>query len=137
MLICQIETLIRKSGLRKDFIADKLGITTRQLRNYELQKSYIPMDKAYILAEILKCSLDDLYKESGPKPKFFLSDPIEILNLSQRTYHALKRSGIHTLQELLEKEDVIQLRGVGAVSIQEISTKISEVRRELSDGDSN
>lgn len=62
LLRCRLEELIKKSGLRKDFIADKLGISTRQLRYYELQKSYIPMDKAYILAELLNVKVDDLYE---------------------------------------------------------------------------
>lgn len=62
ILRCRLEELIKKSGLRKDFIADKLGISTRQLRNYELSKNYIPMDKAYILAELLGVKTDDLYE---------------------------------------------------------------------------
>ncbi|MEK3853458.1 helix-turn-helix domain-containing protein [Cytobacillus sp. FSL H8-0458] len=58
---CRLEELIKLSGLRKDFIADKIGVSTRQLRNYELQKNYIPMDKAYILADLLDVKVDDLY----------------------------------------------------------------------------
>ena len=61
-LHCMLEKLIKESGLRKDFIADKLEISTRQLRNYELQKNYIPMDKAFLLSELLNCKLDDLYE---------------------------------------------------------------------------
>lgn len=61
-LRCRLEALIKESGLRKDYIAGKLGISTRQLRNYELQISYIPMDKAYILSDVLKCEVDDLYE---------------------------------------------------------------------------
>jgi len=60
-LKCNLEELIKKSGLRKDFIANKLGVSTRQIRNYELQKNFIPMDKAIMLTELLNCSLDDLY----------------------------------------------------------------------------
>lgn len=64
---CRLEELIKKSGLRKDYIAEKVGISTRQLRNYELQKSYIPMDKAYILADLLEVKMDELYeREKGP-----------------------------------------------------------------------
>lgn len=62
VLRCKIEELIKQSGLRKDYIADKMQISTRQLRNYELQKSYIPMDKAYILADLLNVKVDDLYE---------------------------------------------------------------------------
>jgi transcriptional regulator with XRE-family HTH domain len=62
LLRCKLEELIKNSGLKKDFIANKIGISSRQLRNYELQKNYIPMDKAYLLAEILNCKLDELYE---------------------------------------------------------------------------
>lgn len=62
ILRCRLEELIKRSGLRKDFIANKLGISTRQLRNYEIQKNYLPMDKAYKLADILGVKVDDLYE---------------------------------------------------------------------------
>lgn len=65
-LRCRLEELIKTSGLRKDYIAGKLQISTRQLRNYELQRSYIPMDKAYILSDILKCNVEDLYERKNP-----------------------------------------------------------------------
>lgn len=66
ILRCRLEELIKESGLRKDFIAGRLEISTRQLRNYELQKSYIPMDKAYLLAEILGLEkVDDLYERGN------------------------------------------------------------------------
>lgn len=68
MLKCRLEELIKSRGLRKDFIAKKLGISSRQLRNYELQHSYIPMDKAYILADILGLEkVDDLYERCEQK----------------------------------------------------------------------
>lgn len=63
MLTSNIEQLIKKSGLRKGFIAEKLKITVRQLRKYETGESLIPMDKAYILARLLECKVDDLYEE--------------------------------------------------------------------------
>ena len=62
---CRIENLIKERGLRKDFIANKLGISSRQLRNYETQASYIPMDKAYILADLLGVKVDDLYERDN------------------------------------------------------------------------
>lgn len=60
-LICRIEDLIKESGLKKSFIAEKLGVTTYQLRNYETSKSLIPIDKAYRLADLLNVKVDDLY----------------------------------------------------------------------------
>jgi transcriptional regulator with XRE-family HTH domain len=53
MLKSKIEKLIKDSGLKKAFIAEKLDISVKQLRNYETGHSLIPMDKGYILAELL------------------------------------------------------------------------------------
>lgn len=63
MLEPRIEELIKRSGLKKGFIADKLEITVRQLRKYEKGDSFIPINKAYILAELLGVKVDDLYKK--------------------------------------------------------------------------
>lgn len=65
MLIPNIENLIEQSGLRKGYIADKLSISVRQLRKYEKGESLIPMDKAYILAELLEVKVDDLYARTN------------------------------------------------------------------------
>jgi transcriptional regulator with XRE-family HTH domain len=61
-MISRIEELILISGLKKSYIADKLEISVRQLRNYETGSSLIPIDKAFILADILKVKIDDLYE---------------------------------------------------------------------------
>ncbi|KRG13368.1 hypothetical protein ACA30_15840 [Virgibacillus soli] len=57
-----IGKLIEDRGLRKSFVAEKLGINYRQLRNYETGHSFIPMDKAFVLAELLGVKVDDLYE---------------------------------------------------------------------------
>lgn len=62
MIRPNIEELIRKSGYRKDFLAEKLNVSTRQLRKYETGDSLIPIDKAYKLADLLECKVDDLYE---------------------------------------------------------------------------
>jgi transcriptional regulator with XRE-family HTH domain len=62
MLISCIGKLIEASGLKKSFIADKLEITVKQLRNYETGRSLIPIDKAYILADLLGVKIDELYE---------------------------------------------------------------------------
>lgn len=60
-MISRIEELIIKSGLKKSFIADKLEVSVKQLRNYETGHSLIPIDKAFILADLLKVKVDELY----------------------------------------------------------------------------
>jgi transcriptional regulator with XRE-family HTH domain len=62
MLISRIGKFIEASGLKKSFIADKLEITVKQLRNYETGRSLIPIDKAYILADLLGVIIDELYE---------------------------------------------------------------------------
>jgi transcriptional regulator with XRE-family HTH domain len=61
MLISRIGELIETSGLKKSFIADKLEVSVKQLRNYETGHSLIPIDKAYILADLLGVTLGELY----------------------------------------------------------------------------
>ncbi|MFE8704146.1 helix-turn-helix transcriptional regulator [Cytobacillus sp. FJAT-54145] len=59
---CNIEKLIKDRGLKKKFIAEKIEVSVAQLRNYETGHSLIPIDKAYILADILGVKVDDLYE---------------------------------------------------------------------------
>jgi transcriptional regulator with XRE-family HTH domain len=61
-MISQIEELVMKSGLKKAFIADKLEVSVKQLRNYETGHSLIPIDKAFILAELLNVKIEDMYE---------------------------------------------------------------------------
>ena len=65
-------------------------------------------------------------KEAGILPEYY-NTPLEELNLSVRPYNSLKRAGISTLGELLErsKEGLPQLAGLGAKSRQEVETLIA------------
>lgn len=67
-MICKLEGLIEQSGLKKKFIADKLGVSSHQLRNYETGKSLIPIDKAFILCDLLRCKVEDLYEREKAPP---------------------------------------------------------------------
>ena len=62
MLICHLEKLIKNSGLKKNYIASKLSISVRQLRKYETMESIAPIDKAFMLADLLDCKLEDIYE---------------------------------------------------------------------------
>lgn len=57
-----IEDLVKASGLKKNFIADKLEVSVKQFRNYETGHSLIPIDKAFVLADLLGVKVDDLYE---------------------------------------------------------------------------
>lgn len=62
-LVSRIGILVEESGLKKSFIADKLGVSVHQLRNYETGRSLIPIDKGYVLADLLGVGIQDLYEE--------------------------------------------------------------------------
>ncbi len=57
-----IEEKVANKGYKKSFIAEKLSISVRQFRKYETGESLIPIDKAYVLARLLECKIDDLYE---------------------------------------------------------------------------
>lgn len=57
-----------------------------------------------------------------------LSSPIEDLDLSVRSYNALKRAGIQTVQELISKtkEEIENIHNLGKKSLREILQKLAE-----------
>jgi putative transcriptional regulator len=59
----RLNELIEKSGYMKKYIAKEVGITPTQLSNWIACRSYPPLDKAYKLAKLLGCKVDDLYEE--------------------------------------------------------------------------
>jgi len=72
----------------------------------------------------------------------FIRQSIEDLELSVRSYNCLKRSGINTVQDLLNKtqEDMIRVRNLGKKSYDEVMNKLAELGlslREEDDSDGN
>jgi DNA-directed RNA polymerase subunit alpha len=58
-----------------------------------------------------------------------LAKPIEDLDLTVRSYNCLKREGITTVGELVEKseEDLLEIRNFGQKSIDEVKAKLEEL----------
>lgn len=58
-----------------------------------------------------------------------LETPIEEVEFSVRAYNCLKRAGINTLHELVEKneEEVTKIRNLGKKSLQEVVEKVEEL----------
>lgn len=101
-----------------------------------------------LAAQILKAHLDPIIrisdeistfeltkKEEEDRKISFLSTPIEELELSMRSFNSLKRSGILTVQELIDrsKADVEQIRNLGKKSLKEIMRKLQERGLEFKD----
>ncbi|WP_061963600.1 MULTISPECIES: DNA-directed RNA polymerase subunit alpha [Demequina] len=64
------------------------------------------------------------------------NQPIEELNLTQRSYNCLKREGIHTVGELTARSetDLMDIRNFGQKSITEVKEKLAELNFSLKDG---
>lgn len=67
-------------------------------------------------------------KEEDEKEKV-LEMTIEELDLSVRSYNCLKRAGINTVQELIQKteEDMMKVRNLGRKSLEEVQGKLAEL----------
>jgi len=63
--------------------------------------------------------------------------PIEDLELSVRSYNCLKRAGINTIGELVQKseEDMIKVRNLGKKSLEEVELKLRSLGMALKPSD--
>jgi transcriptional regulator with XRE-family HTH domain len=57
----KIDELIEAKGLRPGYVAKKLGVSTRQLRNLCIGDSYLNAPKMYVLARLLDVEITELY----------------------------------------------------------------------------
>ena len=75
-------------------------------------------------------------KKEDPKQKA-LETAIEDLDFSVRAYNCLKRAGIHTLQDLVNKSDaeVMKIRNLGKKSLKEVLDKVKELDLTLKEDD--
>ena len=79
-----------------------------------------------------------LMKEKAEDPKVkALETPIEELDFSVRAYNCLKRAGVHTLQDLVNKSDaeVMKIRNLGKKSLKEVIDKIKDMGLKFRDED--
>ena len=88
------------------------------------------------LSEIANVSEMMVEKTEDPKAKA-LETPIEDLDFSVRAYNCLKRDGIHTLQDLVNKSEseMMKIRNLGKKSLKEVLDKIRELGLVLRDDD--
>ena len=64
-----------------------------------------------------------------------LALPIEDMDLSVRSYNCLKREGVATVGELVQKteQDLLDIRNFGQKSIEEVKSKLSDMGLSLAD----
>jgi len=88
------------------------------------------------LSKIADVSGIMIEKTEDPKVKA-LETTIEDLDFSVRAYNCLKRAGIHTLQDLVNKSesDMMKIRNLGKKSLKEVLDKVKELGLVLRDED--
>lgn len=66
-----------------------------------------------------------------------LATPIEDMDLTVRSYNCLKREGVATVGDLVEKseDDLLEIRNFGQKSIDEVKAKLEDMGLSLSDRD--
>lgn len=71
-------------------------------------------------------------KEEEQKDKI-LEMPIEELDLGVRSYNCLKRAGINTVEELIQRneDDMMKVRNLGKKSLEEVLNKLAELSLQL------
>jgi DNA-directed RNA polymerase subunit alpha len=74
----------------------------------------------------------------GPEPgeeeaSGILAQPIEEMELTVRSYNCLKREGVQTVGDLVQRteEDLLEIRNFGQKSIDEVKAKLQEMALEL------
>ena len=75
-------------------------------------------------------------KEEDEKEKV-LEMTIEELDLSVRSYNCLKRAGINTVDELIQRtpEDMMKVRNLGKKSLEEVESKLAVLGLSLKKSD--
>ncbi|MBO1583234.1 helix-turn-helix domain-containing protein [Bacillus sp. XF8] len=68
VLRSKIGDLLKNSGLKGRWVTQQLNISQNQMSNYVTGKSYPPVDKAFELAKIFGCKVDDLYEVQKENP---------------------------------------------------------------------
>ncbi len=84
------------------------------------------------LSEIAKTMSIMSQKELSMKDKL-LETAIEDLEFSVRSYNCLKRAGIHTVADIVNKseQDMIKVRNLGKKSLEEVINKVKELGLEF------
>ena len=88
------------------------------------------------LTESISDEVTMVEKEEEKKDKI-LEMTIEELDLSVRSYNCLKRAGINSVEELIQRteEDMMKVRNLGKKSLEEVQLKLTELNLSLRKSD--
>ena len=105
--------------LKRPGIKRQLGLL--MVSRSELQSRLLVAERELSVAKTVIEYYEQKYGKTQP-----VDGPIEVLNLSNRTYRSLKRAGINTIGEV-RNADLTKLRNFGRHSIEEVTEKINNL----------
>ena len=107
---------------------ESVSLAARILNEHLMQ--FVNLTKTVDMGEII------VEKESNIKEKV-LDTTIEELDLSVRSYNCLKRAGINTVQELMQRneEEMMKVRNLGRKSLEEVLIKLDALGLKLRQDD--
>ena len=77
----------------------------------------------------LSTDVDILVEKDDKKKEKILEMNIEELDLSVRSYNCLKRAGINTVEELVQRDEdeMMKVRNLGRKSLEEVQLKLAQL----------
>ena len=126
-----LKRLRKERKLTQEDLANFVGVSFQVISKWECGESYPDITVLPALAKFFNITIDELIgaeDESMPKQEEnVLEITIEELDLSDRTFNCLKRSGIATVKDLANKaeEDMIKLRNFRQSSLEEVIQKLN------------
>ncbi|HAG10581.1 MAG TPA: DNA-directed RNA polymerase subunit alpha [Desulfotomaculum sp.] len=81
------------------------------------------------LTETVSNEVEIMVEKEAEQKNKLLEMSIEELDLSVRSYNCLKRAGINTVEELLQRneEEMMKVRNLGRKSLEEVAKKLNEL----------
>jgi DNA-directed RNA polymerase alpha subunit len=122
-----IGKLIDESPYNREYVRKHFGKTKNTISNWCTGKSYPSVPELFELAKLLGRWVDDMYEEVKEE-RNPLDEDIYELDFSLRTYNALKRSNVNTINDLL-KCNLKKVRGLGQKAIEEVMSKLKELEK--------
>lgn len=110
----------KKLGVQRERVRQIVTKSLHKLRAPQYLRVLLPKAEAYIT------TVEESIPEIIPKKLDIMSEPIDILGLSNRTCNILKRNGCWTIGSTakLTRTELSSFRGMGKNSIEEINTKM-------------
>ncbi|MFA5383728.1 MAG: DNA-directed RNA polymerase subunit alpha [Eubacteriales bacterium] len=89
------------------------------------------------LTETVSNEVEIMVEKEAEQKNKLLEMSIEELDLSVRSYNCLKRAGINTVEELLQRndEEMMKVRNLGRKSLEEVVKKLNELNLSLRKND--